>query len=293
MGGLVLGIQVAPRAAATTVASVTPAPAATHLRLFAQNRRTGPLGSYGYVLQHGDSAPARDSLQVPGPLLVLTRGEPVEITVVNRSDMATGVHWHGIELDSYYDGIGGWSGAGTRLAPRVAPNDSFVVRFTPPRAGTFMYHAHSDEVRQIGLGMYGPIVVLEPGKTWDPTIDHVLMVGESWSNGSPYLGVNGAPAGYALRLAAGKTHRLRLLNILVDNDAEVALLDSAYAPITWRRVAKDGADLPPAQRVVTPSQLTFGPGETIDVEIAPKPGRYVLRVLGPSYSNVLIDVQVR
>jgi manganese oxidase len=40
-----------------------------------------------------------------GPTLVLRRGEPVAITLVNRLSEATSIHWHGMELESYYDGV--------------------------------------------------------------------------------------------------------------------------------------------------------------------------------------------
>ncbi|AHG90287.1 multicopper oxidase type 3 [Gemmatirosa kalamazoonensis] len=296
MGGLVLGIEVAPRPSAVPAAiavssTAPPAPVAPRrIRLLAQ-RLPGALGVHGYVVQGGDSAPARDSVRVPGPPIVLTRGEPVEITVVNHLDVKTGVHWHGIELDSYYDGVGGWSGAGAHLAPRIAPNDSFVVRFTPPRAGTFMYHTHNDEVRQLVLGLYGPLVVLEPGQTFDASTDHLVVIGETMSSGRRVVGVNGAAGARPMHLAAGKPHRFRLLNVLIDDDAEVSLVDSANAPLVWRAVAKDGADLPVAQRTERPARLSLGPGETVDVEIVPKPGRYALLVRG--YSNVLIDVDVR
>ena len=80
---------------------------------------------------------------------MLRRDEPVEITVVNRLREATALHWHGIELDSYYDGVHGWSGAGQQVAPMIEPGGSFVVRFTPPRAGTFIYHTHLHDFRQL------------------------------------------------------------------------------------------------------------------------------------------------
>jgi FtsP/CotA-like multicopper oxidase with cupredoxin domain len=54
-------------------------------------------------------------------VLVLTRGEPTAIEVVNRSGEPTAVHWHGIELESYYDGVAGWSGTPGRTAPRFDP----------------------------------------------------------------------------------------------------------------------------------------------------------------------------
>ncbi len=98
---------------------------------------------------------------------MLTRGEPVTITVVNRTPEPTSVHWHGIELESYFDGVGGWSGDRALLAPVIAPGDSFDARFAPPRAGTFIYHTHFDEIRQEPAGLAGALVVLEPGAPWD------------------------------------------------------------------------------------------------------------------------------
>ena len=44
---------------------------------------------------------------VPGPALVLTQGQPVAIRVVNGISEPLAVHWHGIELESYYDGVPG------------------------------------------------------------------------------------------------------------------------------------------------------------------------------------------
>ena len=75
------------------------------------------------------------SLPVPGPVIVLTRSEPVEITLVNRMSEPTAIHWHGIELDSYFDGVPGWGGEPGNLAPPVLPGQSFVAKLTPPHTG--------------------------------------------------------------------------------------------------------------------------------------------------------------
>src|SRR4029079_9882015 len=96
---------------------------------------------------------------------------------VNRASESTSIHWHGIELESYPDGVPGWSGAGTTVLPSIAPNDSITVRYTPPRAGTFMYHSHMNEGAQMGGGAYGPIIVVEPGQKFDPTVDKILFFG--------------------------------------------------------------------------------------------------------------------
>ena len=83
---------------------------------------------------------------------------------MNQLPEPTSVHWHGIEIqDSYADGVPGFSGAGLRLTPEIAPGDSFVARFTPPRSGTFMYHAHVDELREQLAGLEGAIIVRDPG----------------------------------------------------------------------------------------------------------------------------------
>src|SRR5207244_9026229 len=130
----------------------------------------------GFVLQQG-SPPAKDSVMLPGPTLLLERGRPVRITVVNRLDVATSVHWHGMEIESYPDGVAGWSGAPGRIAPAIQPNDSFIAEFTPPRAGTFIYHSHINELMQTNSGMYGALIVIDSIHAFDPGIDKIILVG--------------------------------------------------------------------------------------------------------------------
>ena len=61
----------------------------------------------------------------------------------------------------------------------IAPGGSFVVRLTPPRAGTFIYHTHVHDYRQLTSGLYGPLLVVEPGERWDPATDHVVVLGRA------------------------------------------------------------------------------------------------------------------
>ncbi|HEX9564019.1 MAG TPA: multicopper oxidase domain-containing protein [Gemmatimonadaceae bacterium] len=62
------------------------------------------------MLQRG-SAPRADSVEIPGTPLILKQGAHVAITVINRLPEPTTVHWHGMELESYFDGVSGWSGS--------------------------------------------------------------------------------------------------------------------------------------------------------------------------------------
>ena len=199
---------------------MTPAP--RKLTLVMARGVSDPEPSFGFVLS-GDGVPPSPT---PDPRLHtrsrsrLRRNEPVEITVVNRLGESTALHWHGMELDSFYDGVHGWSGSGQRLAPLIEPDRTFVVRFTPPRTGTFMYHTHLHDERQLPLGLYGPMIVIDSGETFDPATDHVLMIGRSGVDpASPNVLIpatpvvlNGEPAPRFV-WKAGERHRVRLINI--------------------------------------------------------------------------------
>jgi len=283
MSGLVLGIKVKPRNGDKTASAVDwNGRGVRRLHLFANERpRKGysPL-TMSYVLQRDRRIPAKDSVELPGQPIVLTRGEPTQITVVNRTHDGTAVHWHGIELESYSDGVAGWSGM-EKIAPMVAPNDSFIAHLTLPRAGTFIYHTHLNDIEQVTSGMYGPIIVLEPGETFDRSRDHVFTIGWDGPQQPPHVLINGDSIAPPLELASGKTHRLRFVNIGPAVRFIITLRrDSTVS--TWRPRAKDGADLPARARKPGPAVTRLNVGETFDAEFdPPAPGEYSLTVAQP------------
>ena len=288
MSGLVLAIR-----ARTTRKSLEVAPRAPsrRLRIVATERpavyRAEP--GFSYIATNG-AEPARDSLVIPARPLILTRGQPTSITVVNRLSIATAVHWHGIELESYYDGVAGWSGDSVRRAPLIAPNDSFMVHMTPPRAGTFIFHAHADDMRQIALGLYGPLIVLPPRQRWDTARDHVFLVSQLGRGPGTLLGVNGNTGTSTMTLAAGVRHRLRLINISIEHDAVFTLVGGA-ATLRWRAVAKDGADLHAQHSIVQPAVVQIAPGETYDYELTLPAGEYRLHMRSRNDVDVRIIVR--
>lgn len=281
MAGLVLGIEVAPRPGESYERHGT----ARRLDLFAHlgpARGSMPM-TYSYVLQRGSVPPARDSIEIPSSVIVVTRGQPTDIVVHNQSPQATGIHWHGIELESFSDGVVGWSGLGKLMAPPIAPGDSFRARLTLPRAGTFMYHTHLNDIKQLTGGASGPLLVLEPGETFDPARDHVYLA--TWSGRKPRLApppppdliVNGDTAVAPTRqLEGGVTHRFRLINIGAALNIRFQLRrDTTLAE--WKARAEDGADLPQRLRVLRPADQIVAVGKTFDFEFAPPgPGVYEL-----------------
>jgi FtsP/CotA-like multicopper oxidase with cupredoxin domain len=274
MAGLVMGIRVTgsesasvPAARSTSAKQIT----------LVMHRRAGywrPEDAYGFALKTGEQEPGPEDVTVPGPLLVLTKDQPVEITLKNRLPEATAIHWHGIELESYYDGVPGWSGTSLSTTPAIDPGGRFVVRFTPPRAGTFIYHTHSHDSHQLASGLYGAIVVVDRGDVFDPTRDHVVVLGMDGTKDVqtydrfPVI-VNGSRTS-AFTMKAGVPNRFRLINITSSfNGLNVSLM-ARNQPISWRVVAKDGATLPPNQQTVQPAlRHLITVGETYDFVVEP------------------------
>ncbi len=262
MGQMVLGITVPDRAKNTKKAAWH---AERKLQLEINERASVPR----YQLRVRDlSTPDAPSVEpgLIGPPIVLTRDQPVEIEIVNKLKEPTAIHWHGIELESYYDGVPGWSGAGREITPAIAPGESFVARMAPPRAGTFIYHTHWHDPAQLLNGIYGPLIVLPPGEKFDPESDRVfvLSIGDFGELREIAL-INGTPQSKTLQLETGKKYRFRFINISTNNQGMQVSLRNSSGLTEWTAVAKDGVDLPGDQVHPTKAQFTITVGETRDV----------------------------
>jgi FtsP/CotA-like multicopper oxidase with cupredoxin domain len=307
MQGLVMGIVVKPRPGAQPekpVATLAP----RKLRLIAVQDSEFPARapSMRFLLEDPRATGAPTNAR-PGfsPPIIVERGKPVSIMVVNRLREPTAVHWHGIELDSYYDGVAGFGGAGTRISPIIAPSDSFEARFTPPRAGTFIYHSHVNEPIQHRAGLLGALIVVDPalGPAGD---DQTFFLKSSRAGGRavPVLDINGQANPDTVVLHVGQPARLRFISLaLLNPNARVILTaraDSAAAlsadslTVSWRPLAKDGADLPPDARAARPARQIIGMGETYDFEFTPT-ARGILRmeVRGGGPGGLLGRVPIR
>lgn len=91
--------------------------------------------------------------QYPGPLIRAEQGSEVVIRLVNRLEVPTTVHWHGIRLENRFDGVPNLT------QPAVEPGEVFLYRVRFPDAGLFWYHPHVREDTQQDLGLYGNIFV--------------------------------------------------------------------------------------------------------------------------------------
>jgi manganese oxidase len=274
MAGLVLGVHVTGDGLAVT----TPDMPRRNLQLVVEAAdRHDTIPSYTVnLVDPAGPAPRLSDRGVPGPVMVLTRGEPVAVEIVNHLTAPTAIHWHGIELESYDDGVPDFGGHAGSITPAVAPGGTFTARFTPSRAGTFIYHTHWHDPGQLAAGIYGPLIVLEPGETYEPALDHIIVFGFDGpyveAPGEPLV-VNGEKRPRPLELQAGMAHRLRFINITPNNVALTVQLLSGFDPIQWTLAGKDGAVTPSAQRTARPARQLVSVGETYDFEVAPLPPR--------------------
>ena len=114
---------------------------------------------------------------VPGPLLRWREGDTVTISVANRLQVPTSIHWHGIRSPADMDGVPGLSFAG------IAPGATFHYRIPVKQSGTYWYHSHSRFQEQ--TGHYGPLIVEPRGKDRiQSDRDYVVMLSD-WTDEDP------------------------------------------------------------------------------------------------------------
>lgn len=113
---------------------------------------------------------------IPGPTLKFTEGEYAVIYVTNNMDVETSVHWHGLLLPNFYDGVPYLS------TPPIMPGETFKYEYAIKQAGTYWYHSHTFLQEQSGV--YGSIVIEPKQKTLEYDKDLVLVLSD-WTNQKP------------------------------------------------------------------------------------------------------------
>jgi FtsP/CotA-like multicopper oxidase with cupredoxin domain len=272
MGGLLLRMDIKPAANWRPYAGPRER---LHLYVQSDSQPGDSARRFGYALAHGNELPSPTAIQWPGPPIILHKGQPTSIVVINRALEPSQVHWHGLELDSYYDGVAGLSSNADMVSPMIMPRDSFEMTVTPPRSGSFMYHTHVNDMRQQSHGLYGPIIVLPAGQAWDPESDLIFQTG---SNPNDESILNGSAKPPALTLHVGKAYRVRLMNVSLDewfNDLRLTAADGSM-PL-WTSLATDGFDLPAWQQLESRARTRVTIGETRDFRITFKtPGELAM-----------------
>ena len=287
MAGLVLQINVKPKAEMPAVAAAKPA-RKIDLIIEPDAQAAANEPQFSCSVREKNKVLASQDRAV-GPPIFVTRGELTEISVLNHLKAPTTVHWHGLEIESYYDGVMG-GGVGDKVTPAIAPGETFVARLTPSRAGTFIYHTHAADPNQLTGGIYGALIVLEPGQTFDAEHDKLLVIGSRDSFfDAKRITINGMEKPPSLTLTKGATYRLRLINMAPNLIANFRLGTDEH-PVTWRPVAKDGADVPASLAQPGDARLRIVSGETYDFLFqADQTGEIPLEIQNPVGAAKLVS----
>jgi len=266
MGGLIMGIHVEPASNEVNKGAYEKKNE-RELTLIVQEKKNyyDTLTGKGFILREGNTSTDINA-SIPGPPIILERGKPVAIKIINHLKEATTIHWHGLEIESYFDGVAGWGNRGKELAPLVMPGDSFIVHMTPPRAGTFIYHTHMHSF-QLFEGMYGPFIVTEPGEKYNPMTNKIFLFSQGLNG---FLFLNGKTKTDTLTLKRGINYRFRIINITPGvPELTVSLLQNDKS-VNWRILAKDGATFPIQQQInKSASNQSVSIGQTFDFEFNP------------------------
>ncbi|EUA44242.1 multicopper oxidase family protein [Mycobacterium xenopi 3993] len=110
---------------------------------------------------------------IPGRLIRANVGDELALTVTNRLNRPTSVHWHGIALRNDMDGA-------EPATANIKAGQQFTYRFSVPHSGTYWAHPH------VGLdadyGLYLPVIVDDPTEPGGYDAEWIVML-DDWTDG--------------------------------------------------------------------------------------------------------------
>ena len=90
--------------------------------------------------------------QWPGPTLRVNQGDKVRAIFRNNLKETTGVHFHGVEFDDFFQ-----DGVPFVTQKPIVPGEEYAYEFTANNAGSLMYHSHHNATDQVGRGLLGRV----------------------------------------------------------------------------------------------------------------------------------------
>lgn len=115
--------------------------------------------------------------QIPAPSLRMKEGDVFRARVHNKMDVETSIHWHGLLLPNFQDGVP------YITTPPIDPGTTFTYEFPIRQAGTYWYHSHTGLQEQ--LGVYGAIVI-EPQNEMTQVDKEYVLVLSDWTDENPH-----------------------------------------------------------------------------------------------------------
>lgn len=113
---------------------------------------------------------------IPAPTLEFEEGKYAVIYVTNKMEEESSVHWHGLILPNFQDGVPYLN------TPPIEPNATQRFEFPLIQSGTYWYHSHTGLQEQ--RGVYGGIIIKPKTKTFDYNYDLSIVLSD-WVDEKP------------------------------------------------------------------------------------------------------------
>jgi FtsP/CotA-like multicopper oxidase with cupredoxin domain len=184
--------------------------------------------------------------RIPGPTIRVNEGDRVRVELLNASDHAHSIHFHGVHpgnMDGVFDAQSGV----------VAPSGKYVYEFDAEPFGLHLYHCHTAPLaKHIAKGLYGAFIVDPKGGR--PKVDREMIMVMSgfdvdFDGANDFYQVNAIPFHYdhdknPIKLKVGESVRIYLVNAL------------EYDPVNSFHLHANFFQYYPTGTSLTPSEFT-------------------------------------
>ena len=143
--------------------------------------------------------------QWPGPTIRVRQGDRVRATFTNNLKETTGVHFHGVEFDDFFQ-----DGVPFVTQKPIAPGETYTYEFVARNAGSLMYHSHHNATDQVGRGLLGAFIV-EPASNPVQVDREYIWISNDTLGGFTING-HGFPATVPVLAAVGEKVLIRFMN---------------------------------------------------------------------------------
>lgn len=190
--------------------------------------------------------------QTPGPTMRVKQGDTVRAIFTNNLDESTGIHFHGVEFDDFFQ-----DGVPFVTQKPILPGETYTYEFVARNAGSLMYHSHHNATDQVGRGLLGAFLVEPADDPIKADRDYVWISNDVL--GGFTINGHGFPAVVPVLAAVGETVRIRFMN-------EGVMMHPWHSHgYSMRVVARDG--IPLGSAAFSCDTLGVNPGERWDALI--------------------------
>jgi len=235
---------------------------------------------------------------IPGPIIKAPQGSKIKVIFLNKTEIETTLHSHGLRLDSKFDGTPGLS------QKPIKPGESFTYEIKFPDAGVYWYHPHIREDYTQDLGLYGNYLVTpksdafysKVNKEVPLVLDDVLLTDKAQPFFKDYANfslmgrygnvmlVNGIPD-FQTEVKSGEVVRFFVTNV-----ANTRTFNFAIPGAKMKLVGSDGGKY---ERETWTESVLLSPSERAIVEVLfEKPGEFSLENRTPNKTYSLGKIKV-